>query len=48
VGLSRLVHLSEQLSRASEIIPQTDYKSIIPQPFESVMADEAYRLLDWV
>jgi hypothetical protein len=48
VGLSRLVLLSEQLDRSSDLNPQSGYKTIIPQPFESAMADEAYRLLDWV
>jgi hypothetical protein len=46
VGLAKLVHLGEQLNREYEYIPQSSYPSITPQPFESVMADEAYRLLD--
>jgi hypothetical protein len=46
VGLSKLVHLSEQLNREYDYIPQNNYTSITPQPFESAMADEAYRLLD--
>lgn len=46
VGLSRLVHLSEQLSRGSEYLPATSYNTIASQPFESVMADEAYRLVE--
>ncbi len=48
VGLSRLVHLSEQLNRSSEYMPQSGYTTIMPQPFESVMADEAYHLLDQI
>jgi hypothetical protein len=46
VGLSKLEHLGEQLNREYDTIPQNNYPSITPQPFESVMADEAYRLLD--
>ena len=46
VGLSKLVHLGEQLNREYDYAPQENYPSITPQPFESVMADEAYRLLD--
>jgi hypothetical protein len=46
VGLSKLVHLGEQLNRGYDYAPQDNYPSITPQPFESVMADEAYRLLD--
>ncbi len=46
VGLSKLVHLSEQLNREYEYAPQNNYPAITPKPFESVMADEAYRLLD--
>jgi hypothetical protein len=46
VGLSRLLHLTEQINRDSDYMGQSSYPSVIPQPFESVMADEAYRLLD--
>ena len=46
VGLSKLVHLGEQLNRENDFMPQNNYPSNTPQPFESVMADEAYRLLD--
>jgi hypothetical protein len=46
VGLAKLVHLGEQLNREYEYIPQSAYPAITPQPYESVMADEAYRLLD--
>ncbi|NJD59129.1 MAG: hypothetical protein C3F13_09020 [Anaerolineales bacterium] len=46
VGLSRLLHLTEQINRNSDFMGQSMYPSVIPQPFESVMADEAYRLLD--
>jgi hypothetical protein len=46
VGLTRLVHLSDQLERENDYASQGVYTSIAPQPFESVMADEAYRLLD--
>jgi hypothetical protein len=46
VGLSRLQHLTEQLNRDSDYLAQSGYPSVLPQPFESVMADEAYRLLD--
>jgi hypothetical protein len=48
VGLSRLMFLSEQLNHSPDLSLQGTYKTIIHQPFESVMADEAYRLLDWV
>ena len=48
VGLSKLVHLGEQLNREYDYTPQNNYPSITPQPFESVMADEAYRLLDCI
>ncbi len=46
VGLSRLQHLAEQINRDSDYLAQSVYPSMLPQPFESVMADEAYRLLD--
>jgi hypothetical protein len=46
VGLSKLVHLGEQLNREYDYVPPKTYPSITPKPFESVMADEAYRLLD--
>jgi hypothetical protein len=46
VGLSRLLHLSEQINRESDYLAQSAYPSMLPQPFESVMADEAYRMLD--
>ncbi len=46
VGLAKLVRLGEQLNREYDITPQSAYPSITPQPFESVMAGEAYRLLD--
>lgn len=48
VGLSRLVQLSDQLNRTMDNSPQNGYGTITAQPFESVMADEAYRLLDRV
>ncbi len=46
IGLTKLVHLAEQLNREYEYTPQSGYASITPKPFETVMADEAYRLLD--
>jgi hypothetical protein len=46
VGLAKLVHLGEHLSHEYDYIPQSSYPPITPQPFESVMASEAYRLLD--
>ncbi len=46
VGLTKLVHLAEQINRDNESLPPSGYPSITPQPFESVMADEAYRLID--
>jgi hypothetical protein len=48
VGLARLVQLSEQLNRVYDYNPPNGFSSVTPQPFESVMADEAYRLLDRV
>ena len=46
VGLAKLVRLGEQLNREYDFTHQSAYPSITPQPFESVMAGEAYRLLD--
>jgi hypothetical protein len=46
VGLSKLVHLGEQLNREYDYKPQNNHPARTTKPFESVMADEAYRLLD--
>ncbi len=46
VGLAKLVRLGEQLNRDDDCVLQGAYPAITPQPFESVMAGEAYRLLD--
>jgi hypothetical protein len=46
VGLSKLFRLGEQLNRENTYIPQSSYSLTPPKPIESVMADEAYRLLD--
>jgi hypothetical protein len=46
VGLAKLVRMGDQLNREFDYVPQSGYPSITPLPFESVMASEAYRLLD--
>lgn len=46
VGLNKLVLLNEQMKREDDFMPHSVNHPIISEPFESVMADEAYRLLD--
>jgi hypothetical protein len=48
IGLSRLVHLDEKLKRDSDYLPHSGLSSLVTEPFESVMAGEAYRLLDMI
>jgi hypothetical protein len=48
VGLAKLVRLGEQLNRDIDCAPQAAYPSLTPQPFESLMAAEAYRLMDTI
>ena len=48
VGLFKLVLLEEQIKREDDFIPHSVKHPLISEPFESVMASEAYRLLDIV
>jgi hypothetical protein len=48
IGLSRLVHLDGRLKRDEEYLSCNSGSSMINEPFESVMAFEAYRLLDMI
>ena len=48
VGLFKLVQLSEQIKREEDCLPHAINHPLITEPFESVMATEAYRLLDIV
>jgi hypothetical protein len=46
VGLFKLVFLDEQLKRKEDYLSNAVSHPLITEPFESVMANEAYRLLD--
>jgi hypothetical protein len=46
IGLAWLVYLDEKVKRDSNYLPRKNLSSLITEPFESVMAGEAYRLLD--
>jgi len=48
VGLFKLVSLNGELTQEDDSVRHTINPVIIPEPFESVMADEAYRLLDGI
>lgn len=48
VGLFKLVQLSEQIKRQDDYLPHPVNHLMITEPFESVMANEAYSLLDIV
>jgi hypothetical protein len=48
IGLSRLVHLDGRLKRDEEYLSCNSGSYMINEPFESVMAFEAYRLLDMI
>ena len=48
VGLFKLVQLGEQIKRENDYSPHSINHQLITEPFESVMANEAYRLLDVV
>ncbi len=46
VGLFKLILLGEQIKRENDYLPHSANHPLITEPFESVMANEAYRLLD--
>lgn len=46
IGLSKLARLDGQLKRQEDFLPHSTNHSLIAEPFESFMANEAYRLLD--
>jgi len=46
MGLSKLVRLDGQLKREEDLIPRNTNHALLVEPFESFMANEAYRLLE--
>jgi len=46
VGLFKLIQLAERIKREDDYLPHSVNHPLITEPFESVMANEAYRLLD--
>jgi hypothetical protein len=46
MGLSKLVRLDGQLKREEDFIPHSATHPILAEPFESFMANEAYRLME--